>query len=163
MLLLTFEKILDFKLPLKFNHFLFEVVPKESIILFLENRGIIYKETLELAQPDGTAVNTGWEKGVISLLEEHLERPLQWDVCFLHHLERPFLRFFCHVDGKTLGPEAFSGPKGKQIAGEVHLLPIVNYAAVPHPDFPIIDDLVRDKLSTDQKGLLLVCQAVLQG
>jgi len=43
---------------------------------------------------DGTNVNTGAVGGVIRLLEEHLNRPLQWLVCMMHANELPLLTIF---------------------------------------------------------------------
>ena len=132
-------------------------VIKESIFSLLDQRKVVYRGTMELGQPDGCFVNTGWENGVLALMEEDLGYAVQWDVCFLHHIERPWLRLFCAIDGRTFGPDAFSGVIGKLIAEDVHLLPIVDFEPVPHPDFPTINDDIREKLSTDQKGLLF-CQ-----
>ena len=43
---------------------------------------------------DGTNTNTGWKGGIIGLLEERLDRPLQWVVCLLHFNELPFRSLF---------------------------------------------------------------------
>ena len=34
---------------------------------------------------------------------------------------------FRHLGGKTSGPKSFTGPLGKAMAGEVHLLPVAGH------------------------------------
>nr|CAI5869897.1 unnamed protein product [Callosobruchus analis] len=48
---------------------------------------------------DGTNVNTGWKGGAIRLIEEQLERPLQWAICK-------------KMDDHTKGPHNYLGPIG---------------------------------------------------
>ena len=104
---------------------------KDALIEFLEHRGIIFRLTLEFLNVDGTPTNTGHTEGLIAQLEEELGRPLQWSVCFLHHLDRPWLHLLLKLDGRSLGPEAFSGPIGKLITTDVHLLPVIKYEPIP--------------------------------
>ena len=47
-----------------------------------------------------------------------MQRPLQWIVCLLHENELPFRHLFEKIDGKTTGPDSYSGPIGKQISGK---------------------------------------------
>jgi len=50
-----------------------------------------------------------------------LGRVLQLIVCLLHHCELPFRHLFVKLDGTTTGPDSFSGPIGKLIAGGLYL------------------------------------------
>lgn len=106
---------------------------------------------------DGTVVNTGHKNGVIRLLEIEFDRPLQWLVCQLHGNELPLRHLFMKIDGKTSGPNAFSGSIGQKLKN-CHLLPVVNFVpiAVNLPQVP-------DDISTDQKYLYDICQAVSNG
>lgn len=63
---------------------------------------------------DGTVVNTGHKGGVLRLLEQQPNRPLQWFVCQLHCNELLLRHFIEHIDGgKTTGPNTVCGPIGK--------------------------------------------------
>ena len=115
-------------------------------------------EKIQAIGCDGTAVNTGVKKGVIRILETTLERPLQWLVCQLHTNELLLRHLFLHVDGATLGPQAFSGPIGKSLA-TCHTLPVCHYEKIDG-ELPMVD--VQD-LSTDQKYLHEICSAVING
>ena len=103
---------------------------KEALCDFLDHRGILFRRSLEMLNLDGTSTNTGSEEGFAPHLEEELERPLQWSICFLHHLDRPFLLLLLALDGRSLGPESFSGPIGKLITSEAHLLPVVKFSQI---------------------------------
>ena len=100
------------------NEFIGHYVPESgtgrhntvALIEFLDERGIVYRRTLELVNADGTPTNTGHVEGLLALLEEELGRPLTWSICLLHHLDRPWLHLLLALDGKSLGPECFSGP-----------------------------------------------------
>ena len=96
----------------------------------LDQRGISFRPSLELVNLDGTATNTGPDLGLASQLEEELGRPLQWSICFLHHLDRPWLHLLLALDGRSLGPECFSGPIGKIIVTDVHLLPVARFQPI---------------------------------
>ena len=78
---------------------------------------------------DGTAVNTGRNGGVIKLLEEHLDKPLQWIICLLHTNELPLRHLMKELDGGTSGPENFAGLVGKRLAC-CEELDIVDFKAV---------------------------------
>lgn len=65
---------------------------------------------------DGTNVNTGVNGGIIRLLEEHFQQPLQWLICLLHSNELPFRAYFKSLDGETSGPKNFTGVIGKAIS-----------------------------------------------
>lgn len=110
---------------------------------------------------DGTAVNTGAKGGVIRRLEVHLGRSLQWNICLLHANELPLRHLFHHLDGNTTGPKTYSGTIGKLLLNCEDKNP-VKYEAIPLPtdvNFPTnVDDL-----STDQKYLLKIMNAVSSG
>ena len=111
---------------------------------------------------DGTAVNTERVSGVVKRGELFLERPLQWIVCLLHLNEFPFHHLFDAIDEKTTGPATFAGEIRKQIKHKVHQLQLVTFQAVPS-DIPQISSQVVNDLSTDQRCLCKICQAVSMG
>lgn len=102
----------------------------DGFVVFADSRGIVFIETLEALNLDGTGTNTGPDNGFATRLENYIERPLQWNVCFLHHLERPWMHLFTFLDGKTYGPDCFSGPIGKAMAGPVEDLPVINFEKI---------------------------------
>ncbi|CAG9838072.1 unnamed protein product [Diabrotica balteata] len=61
-------------------------------------------QEIKAVECDGTVVNTGIKGGVIRLLEEHLQKSLQWFVCLLHANELPIQHLSHHVNGNTFGP-----------------------------------------------------------
>ncbi len=108
---------------------------------------------------DGTVVNTGHKGGVIRLLEEELNKPLQWFVCQLHANELLLRHLIQHVDGsKTTGPNTYSGPIGKQLE-TCEQLNIADFEAIEGE----ISDMTCSDLSTDQQYLLEICKAVCRG
>ena len=84
-----------------------------SIYGHLQKHGL-GKEILSVGS-DGTNVNVGWKNGSIVNLERMLGRGLQWAVCLLHTNELPLRHLFEYFDGKTIGPNSFSGPIGKSL------------------------------------------------
>lgn len=106
---------------------------------------------------DGTNSNTGWKGGILTLMEEKLQRPLQWFICLLHMNELPLRHLIENLDGPTTGPTAFSGPIAQNLANSVKL-PVINFK-------PISVDLpeVPSDISTDQKYLHDICTAVTTG
>ena len=95
-------------------------------------------------------------------LELFLERPLQWIVCLLHLNKLLFCHLFDATGGKTAGPATFAGEIGKQIKNKVHQLQLVTFQAVPS-DIPQISSQMVNDLSTDQRYLYEICQAVSMG
>ncbi|KAF0705713.1 Uncharacterized protein FWK35_00035610 [Aphis craccivora] len=131
---------------------------KNSIINFLETNNIVTSEIVAIGC-DGTVVNTGFKTGVIRQIEKHLKKPLQWLICQLHANELPLRHLFQHLDGKTSGPNGFSGSLGKQL--EIcHKLPIVEFARI-ESNLPYLKNEVE--LSTDQKYLYEMCLSISNG
>ena len=110
---------------------------------------------------DGTNVNSGFCGGVIRLLEVHFKKSMHWFVCLLHMNELPLRHLLIHLDGVTHGPNSFSGPIGKQLK-ECNMpdLPVVAFQPIEGNVLPNIDP---NELSTDQKYLLEICQAINTG
>ena len=54
-----------------------------GIVQYLKEKKVAV-DSVRVVGCDGTSVNTGHKGGVMRLLEEHFERPLQWFVCLLH-------------------------------------------------------------------------------
>jgi hypothetical protein len=130
---------------------------KQSMIFFLRERYNLDK--LVAVGCDGTNVNTGRIGGTIRILEETLQKPLQWLVCQLHANELPLRHPLKHIDGATSGPRAFSGPIGKEMS-VCEKLPPVAFTPI-ECNLPDIERIVD--LSTDQRYLYEICEAVSEG
>ena len=107
---------------------------------------------------DGTNVNTGKTGGVIRLLEEKFNKPLQWIVCMLRGNELPLRHLFQYLDGTTSGPHGFGGPIGKCLQ-TCHKLPVCDF----EPIEGTVCTLTVIDLSTDQKYLYEMTSAVING
>jgi len=130
---------------------------QNSIMNFIEENNINVENLMAIGY-DGTAVNTGKKGGAIRLVEEHLNRPLQWFVCLLHANELPLRHLFEHLDGATSGPKSFSGPVGTMLI-RCEKMPIVQFQRIDC-DFPGVN--ISD-LSADQQYLNDICLAVQSG
>ncbi|GBN91771.1 hypothetical protein AVEN_21217-1 [Araneus ventricosus] len=108
---------------------------------------------LEVVGSDGTVTNTRWKNSVIHRIENHVGRPLQWSICFLHFNEISFRHIFQHIDGQTAAPKSFSGPIEQQLTCYEKLL-------VVDCSIPAID---RNLLSKDQQYLLDISNAITLG
>ncbi|EFN83608.1 hypothetical protein EAI_17496, partial [Harpegnathos saltator] len=104
---------------------------------------------------DETVVNTGPNSGVIRLLELELKRSLQWFICMLYCNELPLRHLFLKLNGRTVGPKAFSGSTGKQLQ-ICETLPVVSFESILS-DLPLIDFA---DLSIDQKYLYEIVTAI---
>ena len=133
-----------------------------ALINFFESRRIEYRKS-KVINSDGTNTNTGGVGGIIALFEEDIGHPVQWSICLLHHLERPWLNLFLRVDGRSLGPDTFEGPLGKIIGGEVHKLPVVDFLPINCPGFPQIAASELKKLSKDQQDFYHLCACAIIG
>ena len=107
---------------------------------------------------DGTNVNTGNIGGVIRLLELRVNKSLHWFVCLLHMNELPLRHLLIHLDGTTHGPNSFSGPIGKLLKNVD--LPIVSFQPI---EGNLLSNIDADDLSTDQRYLHEMCQAITSG
>lgn len=94
-------------------------------------------------------------------LEKHLGRPMQWAVCLLHANELPLRHLFAKLDGSTSGLREFSGPIGKKLP-LCEKMEVITYQPVAG-NMPNLDDKIINELSTDQKYLYEICQAVASG
>lgn len=128
-----------------------------SIIDFLQSKNINTNEMIAIGC-DGTAVNTGKNGGVIRLLEQNLEKPLQWIVCLLHANELPLRHLIEELDGKSSGPAGYSGTIGKRLS-DCEKQPVVQFEVIPSE----IIEIDSNELSTDQKYLLEIYRAVSSG
>lgn len=128
-----------------------------SITTYLEDQGLDLNEVICVGC-DGTATNTGWKGGVIQYLEKYLEKPLQWCVCMLHTNELPLRHLFLTLDGRTSGPTEYSGPIGKELVVCENKTPV--YFCAVSGNLPDLSESVVEVLSTDQKYLYEMCQAV---
>ncbi|CAH0546980.1 unnamed protein product [Brassicogethes aeneus] len=120
---------------------------------FLESS--IPMESLLAVGCDGTNVNVGKKGGIIRLLEQRLNRPLQWIICLLHMKELPLRHLFIEVDGTTSGPQTFSGPIGKMLE-KCETRPVIQFRPIPAE----LPEVTAKDLSTDQKYLYKIVSAV---
>ena len=64
---------------------------------------------------DNKSTNTGWERGLVTSLENRIERKLHTIGCSLHQNELPFRAVFKNLDGATKGPTAFTAQSTTKI------------------------------------------------
>lgn len=76
-----------------------------------------------------------------------------------HGNELPLRHLFCHLDGKTKGPNEFKGEIGQQLENCANL-PVVTFLPIEN-NLPLLENI--NDLSTDQKYLLDMCIAVSSG
>ena len=109
---------------------------------------------------DSTVVNTGYLGGIIPLIEEHLQKPLQWSICLLHTNERPLRHLLIDIDGPTIGDKAFKGPIGKTLNFNEYP-PIVKFNIISEGDgnLTLTEDILHD-LSNDQHYLYCITNAI---
>lgn len=131
---------------------------KEAIVNYCSDNSIDLSALCALGA-DGTPVNTGHINGVIRLLEETFNRPMQWLICLLHCNELPFRRLFTKLDGATSGPTEFSGPIGRQLH-HCETLPVVRFRRI---SFDSPADVDTKTLSADQKIILRYALAADKG
>ena len=96
-------------------------------------------------------------------LEAELDHRLLWHICMLHTNELPLRHLMTELDGPTTGKDSFKGPIGRA-AKEADSLPPAEFDPIPVevPIHKIPDDVKKD-LSTDQKYLYEVNDAIRSG
>ena len=108
---------------------------------------------------DGAKINPGNKGGVIHLLETSINKPVHWIICLLHANELPLKILFSHLDGKTEGPNVFSGLIGKQL-NKCQNTSLANFKKINNPNFMIIEKEVMDELSSDQLYLYKIIRFI---
>ena len=88
-------------------------------------------------------------------------RPLHYFSCQLHANELPLRHLIENLLGKSSGPTGFTGQFGKDLANCEHM-PIVDYNFIVTESVEI-DEEVRQSLSTDQKYMYDIYEAVRTG
>ena len=78
-----------------------------------------------------------------------------------HGNELSLRHLFQHLDGKASSPHGFSGSIGKQLEACEHL-PTIHFERLDG-NLPAMTEETVNDLSTDQKYLLEICQAVCSG
>ena len=104
----------------------------KDVINFFEENDTDISELLA-GLSDGCSKMTGWRNGTWACFERMIGHPVQRIVCFLHHTEKPFAALFKHYDGKTTGPNSFSGPIGSEITEDVWKLEVVEFERLENP------------------------------
>lgn len=133
-----------------------KVIERTIVDYFLKEE--IPFEPLMAIGCDGTNVNVGKHGGIIRLLEKRLDKPLQWIICLLHMNELPFRHLFTHLDGKTSGPQTYSGTIGLALEN-CEKKPIVHFQKIDGE----LPELLTKDLSTDQLYLYKIVSAVTVG
>lgn len=122
----------------------------EAIIAKFQQLSIKYDNVCAIGC-DGTVVNTGPHAGIVCLLEKHLQKPVHWFICLLHANELPLRHLITNLDGKTMGPNAWSGPIGRSISKVVWNEGIVDFKRIKFKCNIDNIDIVAASFSTDQK------------
>ncbi len=133
----------------------------EAILPFLKNENIF--DDLIVVGCDGTNVNVGGDGGINALIEKELKRPLHWFICMLHLNELPLRALITKLDGPTSSKDGFSGPIGKQL-NNVGGLEVIKFKRFKNSEvLPRFPEHVYAKLSSDQKYLYRIVNALVSG
>lgn len=141
---------------------------KRNIIDFFK-KNKISTDYIRLIGSDGPPSNTGWKGGLIRLLEEELERPLQRSICLLHLNELPFKRFLASYGYGSYGGKTVRGILGKLIQEEMHSLPVLRTEALLSTSLLPLEEFIPnhqkgiDSLRSDQEVFFAICQALIKG
>ena len=83
----------------------------------------------------------------------------------MHINELPLRHLFAEIDGPTSSPNAFKGPIGKRLTALPTLTScdVVEYAIMESPNLPVLSESEICDLSTEQKYLYLITQAIATG
>lgn len=120
-------------------------------------------ETINSVGCDSTNTNTGCKAGVIRHIEQSLKRPLNWFICMLHTNELPLRHLFMYLDGTTSGASTFTGLIGKEIQHCEARQIILFEPIVCASNMPVLDEVVLDDISGDQKYLYDIVTAIRSG
>ena len=105
-------KLVDFFIPQ--NHS--AVAISANLYEILEKYGSV--DTILSLSVDNEKKNTGRNNGCIRLLEEQLNRALQWICCLLHLIEVVFRHIYETIDGKAVGPQSYRGKIGQIVSNK---------------------------------------------
>ena len=119
----------------------------QSLTRFLEERKVVLSSPPTFFS-DGCSKMGGHKTGCHAELEELLGERAQRVFCMSHMIERPYVKLFEMHDGKTTGPESWSGEIGQVIVTDVWNLPVVNYEAFPNPTLlNLLESMAKEVLS----------------
>ena len=107
---------------------------------------------------DGIAVNTGFKGGVVRRLEENTKKYLQWIICLLHCNELPLNHLINDINGKTFGPDFFTGRIGSRLS-DCDKLPVVEFEQILGEELAV----TTSDFSMDQKSMLKIYTALTSG
>lgn len=108
---------------------------------------------------DGEVTNTGVKGGVVRLLEERWQRPLQRATCMLHMCELQVKDLMKKLDGGTQSPGTYSGEIGNRLK-DCEKLPLVEFEPIDFDCSVENVESISDTLSSDQKYLFDMCCAI---
>lgn len=134
----------------------------DHILCWVQERGL--GSSLQAVGGDSTAVNTGWQGGVMTHLEKKLGRRLVWIVCDLHTGELPLRHLIQELDGPTKSNNKWSGPLGIMLDEATQLEINTTFPKVEvGPPLPALSEGVIKDLSTDQSYAYRIAQAIRSG
>lgn len=89
-------------------------------------------------------------------------RPLQWFICLLHFNELPLKNLIKEHDGRTTGPNSFTGKIGKQLEN-CEKRPIIEFQTIEFRCEVLNKGEISSSLSSDQRYLFDICSAISNG
>ena len=121
-------------------------------------------ESLRPVLVDNTSTNTGCDSGLVTKLENLLNRRFHTIGCSLHQNELPFRQVFCAIDGLRKSLYTFSGPLGKLCERDCHGLPQTNFSITKSElKWTDFTEEHRKDFSNDQRLLLEYLQGIAVG
>jgi hypothetical protein len=110
---------------------------------------------------NSTNVMTGYKTGAMALTERLLGKPVHWFICFSHLNELLWRRYLIHIVSPTKSPTRWTSDWFN--LDKVESLPVVEFAAVPNPEFPDPPIATIKSFSQDQQLFFALCQAIMSG
>ena len=117
--------------------------PAKIIIKFFTLKRITPLELLAVGY-DGTNFNVGKKNGAVRRLKAFVGHKLHWFVCLLNTNELPLRHLFQKINGKTSGPQHFSGIIEKFFE-TCETLALTSLTSVP----VALPEIVKNDLSAD--------------
>jgi len=113
---------------------------------------------------DNTPINTGYKNGFVVTLEKILGQSLHLIGCALHANELPLRALFKKLDGRSTGPNSFTGPLGIMCSKDLHDMPVCNFQPIEGSiGSSNVDGELNKDLSSDQRLLLEYCRMIAIG
>ena len=123
------------------------------------------EQTIIAIAIDNTTVNTGHKNGMVACLtsDVFVDKPLMMIGCSFHATELIFRNLFKQIDGKSSGPDTFTGPIGKLLHQDFQNQDPVNFVPIPDLFDITIPEQIVANLNHDQKLLYEYCVWITTG